>query len=78
MQNNIYNAQFRENVFIVGKTGCRKTHFVQKLGLNNFFDKIIKAEWVSSISLSKSLLSNLNNNLEILISLRICFSYYNT
>ena len=38
----------------VGKTGCGKTHFVQKLGLNNFFGKIVKTEWVSFISLSKS------------------------
>ena len=54
MQNNICDAQFRGNVLIVGKTGCEKTHFVQKLGLNNFFGKIVKTEWVSSISLSKS------------------------
>ena len=46
--------QFRGNVLIVGKTGCGKTHFVQKLGLNNFFGKIVKTEWVSSIQLSKS------------------------
>ena len=39
---------------IVGKTGCGKTHFVQKLGLNNFFGRIVKTEWVSSIPLSKS------------------------
>ena len=54
MQNNIYDVQFRGNVLIVGKTGCGKTHFVQKLGLNNFFGKIVKTEWVSSIQLSKS------------------------
>ena len=35
MQNNIYDAQFRGNILIVGKTGCEKTRFVQKLGLNN-------------------------------------------
>ena len=54
MENKIYDAQFRGNVLIVGKTGCGKTHFVQKLGLNNFFCKIVKTEWVSSISLSNS------------------------
>ena len=54
MQNNIYELQFRGNVLIVGKTGCGKTHFVQKLGLNNSFGKTVKTEWVSSISLSKS------------------------
>ena len=36
MQNNIYNAQFRGNVLIFGKTGFGKTHFVQKFGLKNF------------------------------------------
>ena len=54
MQNNIYDAQFRGNVLIVGKTGCGKTHFVQKLGLSNFFGKIVKTEWILPIPLSKS------------------------
>ena len=40
MQSNIYDAQFRGNVLIVEKTGCEKTHFVQKLGLNNFLVKL--------------------------------------
>ena len=39
---------------IVGKTGCGKTYFVQKLGLHNFFGKIVKVEWVSFVQLSKS------------------------
>ena len=54
MQNNIYNAQFRGNVLVVGKTGCGKIHFVQKLGLNSSFGKFVKTEWVSSIPLGKS------------------------
>ena len=54
MQNNIYDTQFRRNILIVGKIGCGKTHFVQKLGLNNFFDRIVKTDWVSSIPLSNS------------------------
>ena len=54
MQNNIYNAHLRGNILIFGKTGCEKTHFVQKLGLNQFFGRIIKTEWVSSVPLSKS------------------------
>ena len=53
MQNNIYDMQFRGNILIVGKTGCGKTHFVQKLGLNIFFGKIVKTKWVLSIPLSK-------------------------
>ena len=38
----------------MGKTDCRKTYFVQKLGLHNFFGKIVKVQWVSSVQLSKS------------------------
>ena len=40
MQNNIYEAQFRGNILIAGKTGCGKTHFVQKLGLTNFLTEL--------------------------------------
>ena len=54
MQNNIYDAHFWGNVLIVGKTGCGKTYFVLKLGLHNFFGKIVKVEWVSSVQLSSS------------------------
>ena len=54
MENNIYFVRFRGNILIVGKKGYGKTHFVQKLGLNNFFSKNVKTEWLSSISLSKS------------------------
>ena len=54
MPNSIYDTQFRGNILIVGKTGCGKTHFVQKLGLNNFFGRIVKTEWIPSIPLSKS------------------------
>ena len=54
MQNNIYNVQFRRNILNVGKTGCGKTYFVQELCLKNFFDRIVKTEWVSSVPLSKS------------------------
>ena len=54
MLNNIYDMQFRGNILIVGKTGCGKTNFVQKLDLNDFFGGIAKTEWVSSIPLSKS------------------------
>ena len=38
----------------MGKTGRGKTYFVQKLDLHNFFGKIVKEEWVSSVQLSKS------------------------
>ena len=38
----IYNGQFYGNILVVGRTGCRKTAFLEKLGLNNFFGDIIK------------------------------------
>ena len=50
----MYDGQFRRNVLVVGKTGCRKTYFLQKLGLNNFFGKTVKTEWVSGIEIIKS------------------------
>ena len=51
-RNDIYDGQFRGNIFIVGKTRCGKTYFMQKLAINNFFGDIVKAEWVSSIELT--------------------------
>ena len=45
----IYKGQFQGNMLVVGKAGCGKTHFVQKLGLNEFFGKIVKTEWVTGI-----------------------------
>ena len=40
----IYNRKFYDNVLVVGRTGCGKTTFLEKLGLNNFFGDIIKTE----------------------------------
>ena len=62
MQSNIYDAQFRGNILIVGKTGCGKIYFAQKLGLHNFFLKIVKVEWVSSFQLSKSREAEIHSN----------------
>ena len=45
----IYDGQFRGNVLVVGKTGCGKTTFLQKLGINNFFGNLVKTEWISGI-----------------------------
>ena len=47
----IYNWQFPGNMLVVGRTGCSKRHFVQKLGLNKFFDKRVKTEWVTGIEI---------------------------
>ena len=48
----IYDGQFRGNILVVGRTGCGKTTFLEKLGLNNFFGYII-IEWISSIDIDK-------------------------
>ena len=50
----IYDGQFRGNILVVGRTGCGKTYFLQKLGLNNFFGKIVKTKWVSGIEMSEA------------------------
>ena len=33
--------------------GCGKTTFLEKLGVNNFFGKIVKTEWISGIDIDK-------------------------
>ena len=43
----IYDGPF------VGKTQCGKTYFFQKLGLQNFFGKIVKTEWVTGIEIEE-------------------------
>ena len=45
----IYDGQFRGNILVVGKTGCGKTHFFQKLRQNKFFGKLVRTEWVTDI-----------------------------
>ena len=49
----IYNGQFYGNILVVGRTGCCKTTFLEKLGLKNFFGNIIKTEWISGIDIDK-------------------------
>ena len=49
----INNGQFSRNVLAVGKTGCGKAHFPQKLGLNKFFSNLVKTEWVSGIDIDE-------------------------
>ena len=51
--NKPYDGQFRSNILVVGKTGCRKTHFLQKLAVYKFFGKLITAEWVSGIDINR-------------------------
>ena len=49
----IYDGQFSRNVLEVGKTGCGKTTFLEKLGINKFFGNIVKTEWLSGIEINK-------------------------
>ena len=34
-----YNEKVEGNVLVVGRTGCGKTTFIQKLGKNKIFEK---------------------------------------
>ena len=49
----IYEGQFYGNVLVVGLTGCGKTTFLEKLGVNNFYGDIIKTDWTSGIDTDK-------------------------
>ena len=51
MENYVYDAKFSGNILIVGRTGCRKTYFTQKLAIINFFGQLKKVKWVSYIKL---------------------------
>ena len=48
-----YDGKFEGNILAVGRTGCGKTGFVQKLALNKFFGDLIKTEWASYVKLDK-------------------------
>ena len=50
----IYNAQIYGNILVVSCTGCDKTTFLEKLGLNKFFGDIVKTEWISGIDIDKT------------------------
>ena len=60
----IYDGQFCGNILVVGRAGCGKTTFLEKLILNNFFGEIIKTEWVSGIDIDKK--ERLKSNLILL------------
>ena len=49
----IYDGQFRGNILVVGRTGCRKTTFLEKLGTHNFFGNIVKTEWISGTDIDE-------------------------
>ena len=70
--NDIYNGQFNGNILLVGRTGCGKTTFFEKLALNKFFGEIVKTEWVSGIETDASreveIQSCFNNETEVHIA----------
>ena len=41
----ICDCQFSGNVLVVGRTGCGKSKFLEKLGVNNFFGDIKMDKW---------------------------------
>ena len=49
----IYDRRLRGNILVVGKTGCGKAHFLQKLGLNKLFGRLVKTEWVTGIEIDE-------------------------
>ena len=49
----IFDGQFGRNILVVGRTGCGKTTFLEKLGINKFFGNLVKTEWISRIDIDK-------------------------
>ena len=48
-----YDGQFHGNILVVGRTGCGKATFIQKLGKNQpFGSEVTDVFWVSKIVLS--------------------------
>ena len=48
MQNCVYDHAFSRNILIVGRTGCGKTYFTQKVAVNRFFWKVEKS-WMGIV-----------------------------
>ena len=68
-----YDGQFNGNILVVGRTGCGKTTFIEKLGKNKLFGSQIKdVFWVSKIVLSSEREEIIR---EIFIDQEVHFSY---
>ena len=53
MEEYSYDGQFIGNILVVGRTGCGKTTFIEKLAKNKLFAEQIKdISWISKIVLS--------------------------
>ena len=49
-----HDGKFSGNILVVGRTGCGKTTFIQKLGKNKLLgDEITDVFWVLKITLTK-------------------------
>ena len=51
----IYDRQSYWNILVVGKTGCGKIYFLQKLGVSKFLDKLAKTEWETGIEIDEQI-----------------------
>ena len=70
-----YNGQFNGNILVVGRTGCGKKTFIQKLGTNNLFGSgITDVFWVSKILLSREREDQIRDSF---IDQKVHFSYPN-
>ena len=64
----IYDARFKGNILVLGRTECGKTSFVQRLALYYFFGKLKNAKWVSGIRLNTSREAEIESNFSCDIS----------
>ena len=78
----IYDGEFGRNILVVGRTGCGKTTFLEKLGINKFFGNLVKTEWISGKDIDQkreakiqSCFSNETIALVILFSTRLSTTF---
>ena len=69
-----YDIKFEGNILVVGRTGCGKTTFLQKVEKNKMFCDIKEVLWVSKISLS---VERENNIRHCFIEQKVDFKYPN-
>ena len=56
-----YDGKFEGNIFVVGRTGCWKTTFVENLGENKLFGDIKEVCWISKVEFSADRESNIRD-----------------
>ena len=70
-----FDAKFEGNILIVGRTGCGKTTFIQRLGKNKLFGSdLTEVFWVLKIILSKEREDSIRDSFE---DQEVQFSYPN-